>query len=249
VLQRLLQRAGHQVTLCENGEQALDRIEGGEIDAAIVDLHMPGMSGIELIKHARMMQAGARKTPIAVLSADATVDAVREVEGVGAFAYLMKPVVVARLLEVLADMSASPADDSAALARAEPGAPVAIDPAVLQELAGMNLGESFLQSFVEQCLRDATSCVSELERSGAAGAWENLRESAHALKGLAENLGARSMVQACGDLMRGSDALLRSEWRRRVASLSAALQSVAQQVRAEVRRLSDPSGVQENQPG
>jgi two-component system sensor histidine kinase RpfC len=250
VLQRLLQRAGHAVTLCDNGDDALDRIESGEIDAAIVDLHMPGMSGIDLIKHARMMQAGSRKTPIAVLSADATVDAVREVEAAGAFAYLTKPVVVARLLETLADMAAAPPEE-AGLPPAREDAPVgiAIDPGVLQELAGMNLGDNFLHNFVEQCLRDATGCITELERCGAAGQWDGMRESAHALKGLCENLGARGLVQGCSELMRGSDSTLRLEWRRRIATLDAGMHTAAQQVRAEVQRLAQPSDVQEHNPG
>jgi two-component system, sensor histidine kinase RpfC len=249
VLQRLLQRAGHNVTICDNGEDALDRIESGEIDAAIVDLHMPGMSGVDLIKHARMMQAGARRTPIAVLSADATVDTVREVESAGAFAYLTKPVVVARLLEVLADMAVTPAEEGGFTPQRDGASPVAIDPDVLQELAGMNLGEDFLRDFVEQCLRDATACVANLERSAAAGQWENLREAAHALKGLAENLGARGVVLGCTELMRATDALLRQEWRRRIPALDEALHATAQQVRAEVRRLAESSDRQENKPG
>jgi two-component system sensor histidine kinase RpfC len=250
VLQRLLQRAGHAVVMCDNGEDALDRIETGDIDAAIVDLHMPGMSGVDLIKHARMMQAGARRTPIAVLSADATVDTVREVESSGAFAYLTKPVVVARLLEVLADMAATPAEEATMpLVREDPANPGTIDPEVLQELAGMKLGDNFLHSFVEQCLRDASGCLAELERSGASVQWEAMREAAHALKGLSENLGARGMVKSCTELMRGTDTLLRLEWRRRVTALDAALHSAAQQARAEVRRLSGPGDAQENQPG
>ena len=102
---------------------------------------------------------------------------------------------------------------------------------------------------VEQCLRDGTACVATLERSAAAGQWENVREAAHALKGLAENLGARSLVGGCTDLMRATDALLRQEWRRRVAALDEGLRATAQQVRNEVQRLNDPANLQENKPG
>src|SRR5690606_21232527 len=84
VLQRLLERAGHQPVFAEDGEQALDRLEAETLDAAIVDLHMPGVDGLEVIKHARVMQAGGERTPIVVLSADATVDAVRDAEAAGA---------------------------------------------------------------------------------------------------------------------------------------------------------------------
>src|SRR5690242_21353619 len=43
---------------------------------------------------ARVMEAGRARTPIIVLSADATVEARQEAERAGAFAFLTKPVVV-----------------------------------------------------------------------------------------------------------------------------------------------------------
>jgi two-component system, sensor histidine kinase RpfC len=246
VLQRLLQRAGHDVVFAQNGDEALDRIETESLDAAVVDLHMPGTSGLDVIKHARMMEAGGRRTPIAILSADATVDTVREVENSGAFAFLTKPVVVARLLEVLAEMASGGDEMPIPAARDDTSVTSMVSLDVLQELAAMNLGEGFVASFVEQCLRDASRCMTELERAGSEAQWEAMREAAHALKGLCENLGAQSIVDGCGEIMRSSDTGLRQEWRRRVARIEAQLQQSAQQVRVEVQRLQespDGSGV------
>src|SRR5690606_17380591 len=77
VMKRLLEKAGHQVTLVEDGEQALDCLAEADFDLAIVDLHMPGLSGIDVIKQARVMQAGGQRTPIVALSADATLETIR----------------------------------------------------------------------------------------------------------------------------------------------------------------------------
>ena len=41
---------GHEVTVCPDGPTALKTLEKGNFDAAILDLRMPGMSGIELLE-------------------------------------------------------------------------------------------------------------------------------------------------------------------------------------------------------
>ncbi|MAG94328.1 MAG: transcriptional regulator, partial [Planctomycetaceae bacterium] len=42
VMQIELPRMGHDVTVCEDGQTALDALEANSFDAAIVDLRMPG---------------------------------------------------------------------------------------------------------------------------------------------------------------------------------------------------------------
>ncbi|HSR64617.1 MAG TPA: ATP-binding protein, partial [Xanthomonadaceae bacterium] len=118
VLRRLLERAGHRVAFAEDGEQALDRLVAESFDAIFLDLHMPGMSGFDVIRQARVMEAGRARTPIIVLSADATVEARREAGHAGAFAFLTKPVVVPQLLDTLARA----ADGGGAAAQADAAA-------------------------------------------------------------------------------------------------------------------------------
>ncbi|KFL38002.1 ATP-binding protein [Arenimonas donghaensis] len=246
VLQRLLERAGHQPVFAENGEQALDRLETETLDAAIVDLHMPGVDGLEVIKQARVMQAGGTRTPIVVLSADATVDAVRDTEAAGAYSFLTKPVVVARLLDTLAEIASGAGGESAAPKRKDSLPSLRTD--VLEELAGMGLGKQFLRDFSEQCLRDASRCLAEAERAAASGRWEGLREAAHALKGVSENLGAQALVVRSAELMRSSDAVLAKEWRRLVGSIGTQLEGTAAQVRSEVARISARPQGEEGRP-
>ena len=238
VLQRLLQRAGHEVVLADDGEQALERIERGEVDAGIAHVRLAGMGGLDVLRYARMLQSGARPLPLALLSADASPALVREAESAGAFAFLPKPVQVPRLLEVLAEMSEA---IRAPLAPPAAPAPDANAPAigleVVQELIALNLGEGFVASFVEQCLRDAGQCMTEMERCGSVADWEGMREAAHALKGLGQNFAARAVADACDAIVRSGDLLLRNDWRRRVAQLDGLLQSCWRQVRSEMERL------------
>src|SRR3974377_1620866 len=46
-----LPRLGHEVTVCPDGRAALKVLEKASFDAAILDLRMPGMTGIEVLEH------------------------------------------------------------------------------------------------------------------------------------------------------------------------------------------------------
>ncbi len=240
VLCRMLERAGHRVSEADDGEQALDRIAEGGIDIAIIDMHMPRVTGLDVLKQLRFMQAGSKRTPVIVFSADATPQALRDAEEAGAHAFLTKPVVVARLLEAVASLL-----DGRKLTTAKPaaeGVRPMVNPVVLQELAEMNLGGAFLRDFVEQCLADANQCVIEMNRLHSLQDWREFREMAHALKGVAENLGAQMLADRCSQVMRASDEALRREASVLIRDITVQLGSAAEQTRAEAARLSAGTG-------
>src|SRR5690606_39368333 len=90
VLRRVLEKAGHRPQVVDDGEDVLVALESQSFDAVIIDLHMPGASGLEVLKQARFMEAGKRRTPFIMLTADATPEARAECERAGAFAYMPK---------------------------------------------------------------------------------------------------------------------------------------------------------------
>ncbi|MGJ7900851.1 response regulator [Lysobacter sp. 1R34A] len=237
VLTRILERAGHRVQGANDGEQALDQLELGQFDLAVLDMHMPGLSGLDVIRQLRFMQAGnGRRTPTIILSADATLQASEAASEAGAMAFLTKPIVVGRLLETIADVVDSQRMP-AVRAISDVSRPLT-NPAVLAELAEMGLGDQFLRDFVEQCLKDAQSCQSDLEAAAAVARWDEFREIAHAYKGVAENLGAHSIAERCSQVMRASDEVLVRECPKLVLDLATQLSAVADVSRQEVARLS-----------
>lgn len=235
VLSRILERAGHRVQQAGDGEQALDLLEANAIDLAIVDMHMPGVTGLDVLRQLRYMQAGGPQTPVIVLSADATAQAERDASEAGALAFLTKPVVVARLLETIAALT-SPGRVGQVRQAPKPGRP-STNSAVLEELAGMQLGDAFLMEFVEQCVKDADTCIMQLRSQSAARAWSDCRETAHALKGIAENLGAQMISERCQQIMRASDEALARDLGRQLADLDAQLLVVAEQARRQAVEL------------
>ena len=59
-LTRALERAGHQVIDCENGDDAIDALEHGPYDLLLTDIVMPGADGIEVARVAAARQPGLR---------------------------------------------------------------------------------------------------------------------------------------------------------------------------------------------
>ncbi len=234
VLRRLLERAGHAVVFACGGEEALDMLADDTLDAAIIDLHMPNLSGLDVLRQARIMQAGRVRTPIIVLSADVTVETVREVEANGAFAFLSKPLVIERLLDSLARIAGAEPNQSGA-----PATPVSDVPegGVLQDLIEMNIGRVAVQELLDQCLKDAARSLSGFERAGSARDWEQAREDLHALKGVAANLGANALAERCGALMRETSTSLAANWRRELGKLSALLESASAVLVQRIARL------------
>jgi two-component system sensor histidine kinase RpfC len=228
VLQRLLQKAGHRVSCVNGAEEVLDALAVTDYDAVIIDLHMPGMSGLDLLKELRVMQAGgAPLTPVMVLSADVTPESITRCEQAGAYAFLAKPVAAAKLLDHLNDIATngnlrSPAKLTLVRSseRAQAGQQFEVlDASVLDELAQLGMGQAFEQEYTQQCLSDAEACFAGLTRAGEQHEWEQVREHAHALKGVAGNLGLARLAEEGGQFMRMADWQVKTEWRQRMHQL------------------------------
>ncbi|HVT32045.1 MAG TPA: ATP-binding protein [Rhodanobacteraceae bacterium] len=229
VLCRLLEKAGHQAQTVESGEDVLAALEDGRFDGVIIDLHMPGVSGLDVLKQVRVMEAGAQQlTPFIVLSADATAATVRACEQAGARAFLTKPVVVARLLDALADVALGSSENPiqpAQIAAQAAAEEQVISRNVLEELKELQLGNDFLALFIDECMRDALKSIGELERTGASAQWDMFRDHCHALKGVAGNMGAVRLASAASESMRLGNWQLAREWRQRIKGLREQLET------------------------
>jgi len=90
VLQRILEREGYEVTLAENGLNALEKIDGTMFDLVISDMRMPGMTGRDLLREIKETDPDL---PVLIVTAFAELkDAVDLVAREGAFYYLQKPI-------------------------------------------------------------------------------------------------------------------------------------------------------------
>ena len=98
LMQMELPRLGHEVTVCPDGAAALEALEKGSFDAALLDLRMPGMTGIEVLGKIRQISP---ETQVIILTGHATVDTAVQALRLGAFDYLTKPCKWAELEVIL----------------------------------------------------------------------------------------------------------------------------------------------------
>jgi DNA-binding NtrC family response regulator len=83
-----LPRMGHTVTVCPDGSTAVAAIEKDTFDCIIVDLDMPGLNGIEVIRRTKEV---APTTEAIVLTGKGSTDTAISALRLGAFEYLQKP--------------------------------------------------------------------------------------------------------------------------------------------------------------
>jgi DNA-binding NtrC family response regulator len=88
LMQIELPRMGHEVTVCPDGTSALKVLEKNTFDAALLDLKMPGLTGIEVLGKVRQISP---ETQVVILTGQASVDTAVQALRLGAFDYLTKP--------------------------------------------------------------------------------------------------------------------------------------------------------------
>ncbi len=95
LIQGVLEREGFLVAMADGGDAALDRlISGGAADVILLDLVMPGMSGVAALTE---MRARGFNQPVIVLTASGGIDTVVQAMQAGAQDFLVKPAAPERI--------------------------------------------------------------------------------------------------------------------------------------------------------
>jgi DNA-binding response OmpR family regulator len=87
-VREILRRAGYKAIAVASGEEALELVQSQPVDLALVDLVMPGIGGIELM---RRLQEAAPDVVLIVLTARGSMETAIEALRLGAHDYLTKP--------------------------------------------------------------------------------------------------------------------------------------------------------------
>lgn len=103
---------GHDVTTAATGTAALALVTQRAWDLVLMDLHLPGLSGVEVCRRARA--AGVR-VPIVALSASAMPDEIARAMPAGFDAYWTKPIAPAALRAAVRRQPIAASDDHAAV--------------------------------------------------------------------------------------------------------------------------------------
>ena len=208
IVSKMLDLGGYQVELAEDGEQALEMLENKRYDLMILDLNMPVFGGLDVMKiHSASVRQNPR-TPVAILTANATVEAIRECEEAGVDAYLVKPVEALALLDTVARLTATArktetpeAEDSSLSLGGIDDVPL-IDEQILERLAALGKGDvNFLQTVIHGFIAETEKLLDAMHATLDKQEFATFKELAHTIKGSSGNVGAQALHQLSRKMM------------------------------------------------
>ena len=186
----LLEKAGHQVTLAENGRIALEKYEAGTFDLVLMDMQMPEMGGAEAIAGIRAReQATGTHIPIVSLTAHALKGDRERCLDAGADGYVSKPIAPPVLF---AEIDAVLGGRSAALLPAPAAAaPMPVSDALLARVGG---SQAVLEEIIDLFLEDSPKLLEDIRRALQNGDAQAAYRATHTLKGSIGNFDAHDAV-------------------------------------------------------
>ncbi len=219
VTAKILESSDHVPFIVSTGDEALDAVEEQEFDVLILDVNMPGISGIDVIKLYRMGRLGEAHVPIIALSADATPETRAACIEAGADTYLTKPIEARKLLEAINSLVAQdeiaasdsmPASKEATVARISdhPRYKVETQPVidwpVIRQLIQYGAGDEFVMEIFRDFVADTEELLKSIESAANESDVAAFRNRVHALRSSSGNMGAAVISRLCGEVL-GSD--------------------------------------------
>ena len=201
VISKILEHAGHNCMLVDNGQHALDILDHTEFDLIIMDMQMPKMGGIEAAKIYHYSTEDSKISPIIILTANATIEAKRECEEANIDAYLTKPIVARVLLNTIYSLCENvgkiTANDGSRSPIQTTDSATILNMEVIQSIKELSTDTSFIRDLIEIFINDATKLLSEMESAIANKNFTLYLEHIHALKGSAGSIGANKLFKLC----------------------------------------------------
>ncbi len=97
------------ITQCDSGKDALELLVTEDFDIIFSDIKMPGMSGLELLKEYKKM-AKQHKSKFVLFTGFATIDSAIKALREGAHDYLLKPLDIRRVIEIIKEHKENPVE-------------------------------------------------------------------------------------------------------------------------------------------
>lgn len=175
LMEQQLVRRGHSVRLAENGKHTLTAVLEGDLDLLLLDLHMPEMDGLQVIRAIREHEATAGgHLPVIALTARSRAEDRERCLAAGVDDFLTKPVRMPELLAAMERVTGGNEPPDSADHKLTPAVLLAAcenDAALLQKLCG----------WFRQRVPGHLTALSAARASGDLGA---VREAAHKLAGM-----------------------------------------------------------------
>lgn len=220
ILTALLEQHHHLVSQAESGERALEMARQQAFDVILMDMHLPGMDGLETSRLLREQVTGLNQdTPIIAITASVTPEDIRRYLDAGLKAVVAKPVQWPRLTQALAQAMG-----------------IRLQPELAQPLLQEHLrvlGRGRLLAMAKRFASELPVKVAELQRAAADDDDHlELARLAHRLGGTAGMLDQSRLAEVLGELERAAE-----HQRLQLPALLAALTRAAEQAQRDLAGL------------
>ncbi len=205
IVRRMLEGAGYDVDTVETGDEALERLCAGGYWLAILDMHIPGLDGIDILRRYRLLRPRSH-LPIIMLTANASLEAQQKSAEAGADAYLTKPVTAADLLNeverLIKDtqvevLPSSMLQGSGVDEAAKASDPNILDTGVLAELDRLYHNPRELTNLIAEYEREGRVLLDKIAQACATRNHSAFCDGVNALNSNAANVGAMKLMQVC----------------------------------------------------
>jgi len=202
-----LHRAGLRVDVAENGIEALQAIAKQHFDLILMDIQMPKMDGLTATRRIRNLQNAELRVPIIAMTAHALKGDREKCLEAGMDDYITKPIDPRELVDMLSrwlQNNAIEPDPSPGIKLTDPpdNAPPDDLPGIDQAagLYRVNQNQKLYRKLLKSFYRDYRDTQPRMHSCLNQGQLDQARQLAHAIKGVAGNIGAMALSQAAATL-------------------------------------------------
>jgi len=190
----VLTSAGYEVTVANNGQEALDQLESNQFGAILMDLRMPVMDGFETLKRIRANPL-IRHLPVVALSAGVLQNEVEKALQMGFDEYISKPIDFNKLLSLLNQISRRVPECDTDTEKGE---------LVQQEILGVDFGsalkmhdhdEDLLLSLMDEFVRIYSDADKDFLNFLKEKELEKAERLMHNMAGVVGNFGANQLMK------------------------------------------------------
>jgi PAS domain S-box-containing protein len=220
VAQHLLQKLAADVTLANNGADALERLAESPYDAVLMDCQMPVMDGFTAtrrIRESERQSGHGKRLPIIALTANVMSEDRENCIAAGMDAHLSKPIEPAQLIDCLSRYL-KPYDERPP-----------VDMNALRELTGGDT--EFERELVETFVSSGDQCLADIASALHTRDFDTIGKRAHALKGASANIHAQALAAAASTLENAARRNSADQIDRLVRELREKLQAVNAELR------------------
>ncbi len=207
VIKNILEFGNHNVTLVENGEEALDILETKDFDLIILDMQMPIMGGIEAAKIYRLSYPDKKNIPILILTANATIEARNACFQAKLDDFLTKPVEPQKLLDTVSNLTNKKnitldKNKENVVDINTPDILPTLDFNTLNKILFMSNDNDFMEQLISGYIDDANNTVEKLKNAVDKNNYEIISSLGHALEGSSRTIGAKRLSKYCNNILK-----------------------------------------------